>query len=131
MSTGTSCHFGHLCSSLKQISLKSDFIPFFHVLYMYIAPGQGQTASRGQSVDVNRNVLSLRSFVASLKKNVFEVNTQLLTRAVGVIFKMGRRERKRESTTVCVPSRLGGRGVCRGFFCFCFLMSKDVHIGVI
>ena len=43
------------------------------ILYMYIAPGQGQTAPRGQSFDVNRNVLSLHSFVASLKKNVFEV----------------------------------------------------------
>ena len=43
------------------------------ILYMYIAPGQGQTVPRGQSVDVNRNVLSLHSFVASLKKNVFEV----------------------------------------------------------
>ena len=35
---------------------------------MYIAPGQGQTAPRGQSFDVNRNVLSLHSFVASCKK---------------------------------------------------------------
>ena len=34
---------------------------------MYIAPGQGQTAPRGQGFDVNRNVLSLHSFVASLK----------------------------------------------------------------
>ena len=38
------------------------------ILCMYIAPGQGQTAPRGQSFDVNRNVLSLHSFVASLKK---------------------------------------------------------------
>ena len=43
------------------------------ILYIYIAPGQGQTAPRGQSFDVNRNVLSLHSFVASFKKNVFEV----------------------------------------------------------
>ena len=35
---------------------------------MYIASGQGQTAPRGQSFDVNRNVLSFHSFVASLKK---------------------------------------------------------------
>ena len=35
---------------------------------MYIAPGQGQTAPRGQNFDVNRNVLSLHSFVASFKK---------------------------------------------------------------
>ena len=53
----------------KQISLKSDFIHFFFmILYMYIAPGQGQTAPRRQSFDVNRNVLSLHSFVASFKK---------------------------------------------------------------
>ena len=35
---------------------------------MYIVPGQGQTAPRGQSFDINRNVLSLHSFVASFKK---------------------------------------------------------------
>ena len=34
---------------------------------MYIAPGQGQTAQRGQSFDVNRKVLSRHSFVAILK----------------------------------------------------------------
>ena len=38
------------------------------ILYMYIALGQGQTAPRGLSFDVNRNVLSLNSFVASFKK---------------------------------------------------------------
>ena len=38
------------------------------ILYMYIAPGQGQKDPRGQSFDVNRNVLSLHSFVASFKK---------------------------------------------------------------
>ena len=43
MSTGTSCHFGHLLQVLKKISLKSDFMQFFMILYMYIAPGQGQT----------------------------------------------------------------------------------------
>ena len=36
-------------ASFKKISLKSDFIQFFSLnLYMYIGPGQGQTASRGQ-----------------------------------------------------------------------------------
>ena len=58
-------------ASLKKISLKSDFIHFvFMILYMYniIALGQGQTAPRGQSFDVNRNVLSIHSFVASSKK---------------------------------------------------------------
>ena len=38
------------------------------ILYMYTAPGQGQTAPRGQSFDFNRNVLSLHFFVASFKK---------------------------------------------------------------
>ena len=34
---------------------------------MYIVPGKGQTAPRGRCFDVNRNVLSLGSFVASFK----------------------------------------------------------------
>ena len=38
------------------------------ILYMYIAPGQGQTAPRGQSFNFNRNVLSFHSFDASFKK---------------------------------------------------------------
>ena len=69
MSTVTSCHFGHLLQVSKNISLKSDFIIFFFmILYMYIAPGQGLTTPWGQNVDVNRNILSLWSFVANLKK---------------------------------------------------------------
>ena len=38
------------------------------ILYMYIAPGQGQTTLWGQNFDVNRNSLSLYPFVDSLKK---------------------------------------------------------------
>ena len=35
-------------TSLKKISLKSDFIPFFFmILYMYIAPGQRLTIRLG------------------------------------------------------------------------------------
>ena len=41
---------------------------FFMILYMYIAPGQEHTAPRGQSFNVNRNVLSFHSFDASFKK---------------------------------------------------------------
>ena len=38
-------------ASFEKISLKSDFIHFFFmILHMYIAPGQGQTAPRGQSL---------------------------------------------------------------------------------
>ena len=51
------------------MSLKSDFIQlFFMIKYMYIAPGQRQTAPRGQNFDVNRKALSFYPFVASLKK---------------------------------------------------------------
>ena len=38
------------------------------ILYMYIAPEQGQTTPWGQNFDVNRKPLSLCPFVASLKK---------------------------------------------------------------
>ena len=51
------------------MSLKSDFIHFFfHDLIHVYSPVQGQIAPRGQSFDVNRNVLSLHSFVARFKK---------------------------------------------------------------
>ena len=63
-------------TSFKKISLKSDFIQFFFmILYMYIhvAPGQGLTTPTGRNFYVNRNILSLWSFVASSKKNLFEV----------------------------------------------------------
>ena len=33
-------------TSLKKISLKSDFIQFLMTLYMYIASGQGQTGTK-------------------------------------------------------------------------------------
>ena len=69
MSTETSCHFGHLLQVSKTISLKSDFIQSFcMLLYMYKNPGQGLTTPWERNFDVNRNILSLRSFVASLKK---------------------------------------------------------------
>ena len=35
---------------------------------MYIAPGQGQTALRGQNFDVHIKALSLYTFVASFKE---------------------------------------------------------------
>ena len=66
--------FRSFAASFKKLSLKSDFIRFLYDLYMYIVPGQGQTAPRRQSFDVNRNVLSLYSFGASLKTNVFKVS---------------------------------------------------------
>ena len=35
---------------------------------MYVAPGKGQTAPRGQTFDVNRKALSLHPFVTSFKE---------------------------------------------------------------
>ena len=40
---------------------------------MYIAPGQGLTTLWGRNFYVNRNILSLRSFVASLKKSLWSL----------------------------------------------------------
>ena len=40
------------------------------ILYMYVAPGQGQTTPWGWNFDVNRNILSLRSFVTSFKTSL-------------------------------------------------------------
>ena len=73
MSTETSRHFGHLLQVLKKplcslILYNFFFHDFIHVLYMYIAPRQGLITPWGRSFDVNRNILSHRSFVASFKK---------------------------------------------------------------
>ena len=38
------------------------------ILYIYRAPGQGQTAPRRNSLGVKRNILSLHSFIASFKE---------------------------------------------------------------
>ena len=43
------------------------FNTFQMILYMYIAPGQGQTTPFGQKFDANRKALSLSPSVASLK----------------------------------------------------------------
>ena len=65
MSTGT---FRSFVASLKKSLWSLILYNFFVILYVYISPGQGQTSPRGQSFDVNRNVLSLHSVVASFKK---------------------------------------------------------------
>ena len=38
------------------------------ILYMYVAPGQGEKTPWGQTFDVNRKLLSLQPFVASFKQ---------------------------------------------------------------
>ena len=44
MSTGTSCHFGHLLQVSKKSLWNLILYNFSMILYMYIAPGQGQSA---------------------------------------------------------------------------------------
>ena len=69
ISTETSCHFSHLLQvSKKSLWSLIIYILFFMILYRHIASGQGLTNPWGQNSDVNRNILSLRSFFASLKK---------------------------------------------------------------
>ena len=61
-------------SSFKKISLKSDFIHLFIHNFIHVySPRAGADNPLGTKFDVNRNILSLRSFVASFKKNLFEV----------------------------------------------------------
>ena len=56
-------------ASFKMISSKSDFIHIFNdFIHFYIAPGQGQKTSLGQTFDVNRKPLSLEPFIASVKQ---------------------------------------------------------------
>ena len=52
-------------ASFKEISLKSNFIQFFHdLIHVYSPRAGGHTAPRGQSFDVNRNFLSLLLLVS-------------------------------------------------------------------
>ena len=59
-----------LFAYMLQVSKRSlrDFIHILMILYMYIAPGQGQKTPWGQTFDVNRKPLSLRLFIASFKQ---------------------------------------------------------------
>ena len=59
-------------TSLKKISFKFNVIQFFFhdFIHVYTAPGQGLTTPWGWNYDVNRNILSLQSFVASFKKSL-------------------------------------------------------------
>ena len=74
MSTGISCHFGDLLQVSKKSLWSLILYIFSWFLYMYIARGKGRQPPppRGQRFDVKRNVLSLHSFVASFKKNLFK-----------------------------------------------------------
>ena len=48
MSTGTSCHFGHLLQVSKKISLKSDFKQFFFHDFIHVySPRAGADSPQG------------------------------------------------------------------------------------
>ena len=69
MSTETSCHFGHLLQVLKNFFEFQNLISWKKHAFIHVyASGQGLTTPWGRKFDVNRNILSLRSFVASFKR---------------------------------------------------------------
>ena len=60
--------FAHVLQVSKWSLRNLILYTFLMILYMYIAPGKGQTTTWGQTFDVNGKPLSLCLFVASLKK---------------------------------------------------------------
>ena len=65
--------FAHLLQVSNKSLLSLILYSFFMILYMYIAPGQGQTTTSGENCDVNRKALSICPFVASLKKSLWSL----------------------------------------------------------
>ena len=57
MLTGRPYHFGHLLKVSKQCYSILILYNFFMILYMYVAPGKGQTTPWGQNFDVNRKAI--------------------------------------------------------------------------
>ena len=72
MSTGRPHHFGHLLQVLKESLQPLNLYTSFHGLINEYSRRSGADNPRGQNFDVNRNLLSLRSFATSLKQ-LFEV----------------------------------------------------------
>ena len=61
-----------ICCKFQKNLFKSDFIHFFMILYMYIAPGQGQTAP-GDKVLISTEMFCHFIHLLQVSKNVFEV----------------------------------------------------------
>ena len=70
MSTGTSCHFGHLLQVSKQISLKSDFVHDFIHVY---SPRAGADSPPGDKVLMSTEMFCHFIHLLQVSKNVFEV----------------------------------------------------------
>ena len=67
MTTERSFLFAHMLQVSKWTLRNLILYTFFIILYMCIAPGQGQSNPWCQNFNVNRKLLQLRPFVASLK----------------------------------------------------------------
>ena len=68
MSTGRPHHYGHLLHVWKVSRQPVTLYTAFHDLINVYSHRSGADNPRGQNFDVNRNLLSLRSFATSLKK---------------------------------------------------------------
>ena len=60
--------FAHMLQVSKWYLRNLILYTFLMILYMYIAPGQGQKTPWGHTFDVNRKPLPLRPFFASFKQ---------------------------------------------------------------
>ena len=60
--------FAHMLQVSKWSLRNLILYTFLMILYMYIAPGQGQKTPWGQTFDVYRKPLSIQPFVASFKQ---------------------------------------------------------------
>ena len=67
MTTERPFPFAHMWQVSKRCLRNLILYTFLVILYMYIAPGQGQKTPWEQTFDVNRKPLSLLPFVASFK----------------------------------------------------------------
>ena len=68
MSTGRPHHYGHLLQVYKESLQPLTLYTSFHDLINVYSHRSGADNPRGQNFDVNRNLLSLRSFATSFKK---------------------------------------------------------------
>ena len=86
MSTGTFCHFGGHLLQVSKTSLWSLILyNFSMILYMYVAPWQGQTAPRGQilmSIETYRHFIH---FFTSLKKCLWSHHLKVYSRMSGTV----------------------------------------------
>ena len=72
-STETSCHFCHLLQLKKKISLKSDFIQYFHDFIHIYSPGAGADSPQRTKFWCQQKCLVTSFICCKFKKNVFEV----------------------------------------------------------